>query len=49
MSAEESSTLNITPELLAQAKAQVVAAQDDHPEGDTIRRQVARIRFISLN
>ncbi|KAF3033184.1 hypothetical protein E8E12_002308 [Didymella heteroderae] len=33
-------SFNITPELLAQAKAQAVAAQDDHPEGDTIRRQV---------
>ncbi|RYF50489.1 MAG: hypothetical protein EOO38_05535 [Cytophagaceae bacterium] len=38
MSTEE---LNITPELLAQAKAMAAAAQDDHPEGATIRRQVS--------
>jgi hypothetical protein len=44
MSAEQPSTLNITPEMLAQAKAKALAAQDDHPEGDTIRRQVRAYR-----
>ncbi|KAF1924284.1 uncharacterized protein M421DRAFT_8932 [Didymella exigua CBS 183.55] len=40
MSTEEPESFNSAPELLAQAKAKAVAAQDDHPEGDAIRRQV---------
>lgn len=44
MPTEESITLNLTSGVLAQVKAQVAAtasiAQDDHPEGAAIRRQV---------
>ncbi|KAJ4379833.1 hypothetical protein N0V86_005017 [Didymella sp. IMI 355093] len=40
MSADEPVGFNITPELLAPAKATATAAQDDHPEGDAIRQQV---------
>ena len=40
MSTEEPVSFNLTPEVLAQAKAKAAAAQDDHPEGATIRRQV---------
>ncbi|KAJ4985830.1 argonaute siRNA chaperone complex subunit Arb1 [Stagonosporopsis vannaccii] len=40
MSTEKSTDFKFTPEVLAQAGAQVDAARDDHPEGAAIRRQV---------
>ncbi|KAF2631273.1 hypothetical protein BU25DRAFT_418872 [Macroventuria anomochaeta] len=40
MSTEEHTSFNFTPEVLAQAQAEAASAQDDHPEGATIRRQV---------
>jgi hypothetical protein len=41
MATEEFVSFNSAPELLAQARAKAAAAQDDHPEGAAIRRQVS--------
>jgi hypothetical protein len=52
MSSEEGISFNITPEVLALAKAKAAAAttaeQDDHPEGAEIRRQVKLYRYHLL-
>lgn len=41
MPVEEPASFSPTPELLAQANVMAAAAQDDHPDGATIRQQVS--------
>jgi hypothetical protein len=48
MSTEEPTNLNLTPQMLAQAKKAAMAAQDDHPEGAAIRRQVSLQQSIDV-